>query len=202
MRDAARAKWLGGALALSALATNGHASAEGGVAAPIECTRGPGGQEFRATVTAPATAPHGARFKVRVDSVPSGTLAHTGLHYITDMTTDYLVGPMGRYVGGSARIVPDTGTPNVREGARVFHDASGVHLVLPAKVKNGESYTPPSIEIEVEAFGPPGSTLSLLFDRYRVTANVFLLGDLTTTCTPKPRPYPIASVRIVDAPAP
>jgi hypothetical protein len=203
MRDGVRARSLGAAIALGVAALGAPGGADAGeVTVPIECSMGPGGQTFRATVTAPATAAHRARFLVRIDSVPSGTLSHTGLRHIADMTTDFLIGPAGRYVGGSARIVPDTGTANVRAGARVWHDATGLHLTLPARVKNGESYTPPSIELEVEAFGPPGSTVTVLFDRYRVAANVIVLGDLATTCTPKPRPSAIASVRVVDAAAP
>ena len=202
MRDGLRARWVGGALAAVAVSVTSSGGAEVTVQAPIECTRGPSGQAFRAIVSAPAAQAQGSRFKVRIDSVPSGPLAHTGLHSITDMTTDYLVGDAGRYVGGSARIVPDTGTPNVRAGARVWHDATGLHLALPARVKNGEGYTPPSLEFEVEASGPAGSSLAILFSRYRVAANVFLLGDLTTTCTPKPRPFSLAIVRVVDAAAP
>jgi hypothetical protein len=167
----------------------------------MECTRGPGGQVFNAIVTMPLAQATGSRFKVRIDSLPSGKVSHTGLNYITDMTTDYLVAEGARYVRDSLRIVPDTGSTNVRAGARAWHDPSGVHLNLPARVQNGDGYTPPSLEFEVEITGPAGSSVSILFDRHRLTANVVVLGDLQTSCVPKPRPYALASAKILEATA-
>jgi hypothetical protein len=167
------------------------------VHAPIECTRGPGGQRWSAVVSVPAEHPAGGRFAVRIDSAPSGTLAHIGLNYITDMTTDWQVGPGARVVDGSVRVVPDTGTPNVRPGARAWSDASGVHLALPGRVENGEGYTPPSVELEVEVTAAPGGAVTVLFDRQAVTANAIVVGDVRTVCTPRPRPFVIGTTRVV-----
>ncbi len=158
---------------------------------PIVCSRG-GSQTFEARVTVPATAAERSSFTVRIDSVPSPPLSNTGLHYIHAMTTDYLVPPGTRYVEGSARLVPGTGSANVLEGARVWHDRGTIRMALPARVKNGSGFTPPSLEYQVEAASPAGTTLNVAFSRYRVSANVFLLGDLDVTCDPSPRPYTLA----------
>jgi len=155
---------------------------------PIACSRGPSAQSFHAVVTMPATSPLGSRFTVRIDSVPSGKLSHTGLNYIFDMATDYLVPVGATYVDGSARIVPSTGTSNVRAGARAWHDAAGIHTLLPAHVDNGSGYTPPSVEFELEVTAAAGTALAVQLGQVRVAANVFLLGDLRTTCTPPPAP--------------
>ena len=164
--------------------------------APLVCSRGPSAQWFNAVVTMPASWPAGSTFAVRIDSVPSGTISHMGLNYIHDMTTDYFVPTGTRYVTGSARLVPGTGTPNVCEGARAWGDAAGIHLRLPGRVENGSSYTPPSLEFQVEIGAPAGALVELRFRRYQVTANVFLLGDLHTTCAPNPNPYTIGVTHV------
>lgn len=158
------------------------------VMVPIVCSRGPSGQSFHAVVTMPATQPVGSRFTVRIDSVPSAKLSHTGLNYIFDMATDYVVPTGTTYVDGSARVVPNTGTSNVRPGARAWHDAAGIHTLLPAHVDNGSGYTPPSVEFELEVTAAAGTALALQLGQVRVAANVFLLGDLRTTCTPTAAP--------------
>ena len=172
-------------------------SAAGGntVKAPLVCTRGPSGKPFHAVVTVPASQATGTRFTVRIDSFPSGKVSHFGLNYIYDMATDYHLPAGTRYVEGSARVVPGTGSANTRSGARVWHDASGIHLLLPARVENGGSFTPPSVEFELEVTARAGTELLLKFGRSRVSANVMLLGNLHTTCVPDPAPYTIGRTR-------
>ncbi len=170
------------------------------VQAPLVCSRGPSAQWFRAVVTMPASQPAGTRLAIRIDGVKSGVISHTGLNYIHDMATDYLV-PVGTsYVPGSARFIPRTGTPNVIRGARVWGDAAGIHLLLPGRVENGSHYTPPSVEFQLETGPRAGTLIALQFSRYRVTANVLLLGDLHTICHPNPTPYTIGVTR-VDVPS-
>jgi hypothetical protein len=170
------------------------------VSAPLVCSRG-GGQTFKAMVTLPASQATGSRYTVRIDSFSSGKVAHFGLNYIFDMATDYRVPDGTRIVAGSARVVPNTGTPNVRGGARVWGDAGGVHLLLPARVENGQSYTPPSIEFQLDVTAAAGSELLLKFSRCRVSASVFLLGTVHTTCVPTPAPYTIGRTRAIPGAA-
>ena len=170
------------------------------VKAPLVCSRGPSGQAFQAIVTLPAAQATGTRFTVRIDSFSSGKVSHFGLNYIFDMATDYHVPAGTKYVEGSARIVPDTGTANTRSGARVWHDAKGIHQLLPARVENGGSYTPPSLEFQLEVTALAGTELSLKFSRSRVSANVVLLGNIDTTCVPQPAPFTIGRTRTL-APA-
>ncbi len=191
---------LAGALASASLVTTAAMAHEVVVRAPLECSRGPGGQTWSAVVTLPEVQASGSRFTVRIDSAPSGTLSYLGLNYITDMTTDWVVGPGARVVEGSVRVVADTGTPNVRPGARAWHDAAGVHLVLPARVEKGDGYTPPSVEIDLEVTAAPGGAVTVLFDRQSVTANAIVIGDLRTVCVPRSRPYVLGTVRVVDPP--
>ncbi|MGZ3453255.1 MAG: hypothetical protein ACXVEF_26870 [Polyangiales bacterium] len=178
---------------------------EGGAAVvakvPIECTHGPSGQTFRATVTMPQEIAQGATFTVRIDATPSGTISHTGLNYIHDMTTDYLVPPGTTYVPGSLRILPNTGTANVATTARVGKVGNILRLTLPAHVENDSSYTPPSIELKLQATGAAGSKIGFQFWQYRVSANAIFVGDVDTTCTPKPQAYTIATTT-VTAPTP
>jgi len=176
-------------------------SAGGGrtVHVPLVCSHGPSGQAFRAAVTVPASQPTGSRFSVRVDSFPSGKVAHFGLNYIFDMATDYLIPNGTKYVEGSARVVPGTGSANAR-GARAWHDASGIHMSIPGRVQNGESYTPPSLEFQLEVTAAAGAELLLKFSRTRVSANVLLLGNVHTTCVPEPQPYTIGKTRTIPRP--
>jgi hypothetical protein len=182
-------------LATTAMATATY-QAHMRVKAPLVCSRGPSTQSFNAVVTIPSSRPTGSTLKVRIDGVPSGKISHAGLNYIHDMRTDYLVPAGTSYVKGSARLVPSTGTPNVRADARAFRDAGGIHVLLPGHVENGSSYTPPSLEFEVEIGAPAGTFLSLKLDRYELMANVFILGDLQTICDPRPKPYSIGVTRV------
>ena len=172
------------------------------VKAPMVCSRGPSDTAYTAVLTMPASAPSGSAFTVRIDSMSSGIISHTGLNYIFDMTTDYLVPTGTTYVEGSARVVPDTGTQNVRDGAKAWHDAAGIHLALPAHVPNGSSYTPPSLEFSVKITAPAGSNIAIKFSHYEVTANAFLVGDVHTVCDPNPKPYALAVLHVDPAVAP
>ncbi len=163
------------------------------VAIPVVCSRGPSGQRLHTRVTVPATAAVGSTYRVRLDSIPSGRISNTGLYYLRDMASDYVVPPGASYVEGSARIVPGTGSENVRAGARAWYEAGLVHMLLPAHVENGSSYTPPSVEFEVKVNAPAGTRLEVKFARHRLVANVFLLGALRVTCDPTPKPYTLAT---------
>jgi len=167
---------------------------------PLTCTRGPDGQSYRHIVTMPASQPIGTTFTVRIDGVNIGPISHFGLRYIHNMTADYTIPAGTTYVEGSARIVPGTGTENVRPNARVTHDGNGVHMLLPARVDNGGSYTAPSIEFQVRAVGPAGSVAALGFAGTGVDASATIIGDVHTACTPNPKPYTIGSTTIEASP--
>jgi len=169
---------------------------------PLVCTRGPSGQVFTVAVTAPATQAPDTTYRVRIDEGSSGQVSHTGLNYIFDMETDYLLPDGASFVEGSARVVSGTGTANVREGARAWRDAGGIHLLLPAHVENGGTYTPPSIEFDLKVTAPPRSVLEIKLSQYRVKANAFLVGDLRTTCDPTPRPFRLAQTVVTSPPDP
>lgn len=166
---------------------------------PLKCTRGPDGQSYRNIVTMPSSQPVGSTFTIRIDAV-NIPISHFGLRYIHNMTADYTVPAGTTYVEGSARIVPGTGSDNVRANARVTHDASGVHMLLPAHVGNGSSYTAPSIEFQVKVVGPAGSVAPLGFVGTGVDASAVVLGDVHTACTPTPQPYILGSTTIEAAP--
>jgi hypothetical protein len=142
----------------------------------------------------------GATYTVRIDAVPSGEISHFGLNYIHDMRTDYLVPRGAVYVAGSARIIPGTGTANVAGSARVWLQDGVIRMLLPGHVASGSSYTPPSIEFQLEASAPAGTALPLSFLEYRVTANAIVVGDLETICEPTPRPYTIGTTLITASP--
>src|SRR5262245_48920598 len=134
MRNISR---ISAALALS-IGLTSTTSLGGGrsVTVPLVCSHGPSRQAFRALVTLPDSQPTGSRFTVRIDSFPSGKVSHMGLNYIFDMSTDYQVPAGTKYVEGSLRIVPDTGSANARS-ARAWRDTTGIHLLIPARVENG-----------------------------------------------------------------
>ena len=167
------------------------------VRAPLVCSRGDGDQRLEAIVTMPSVVRSGSTFAVRIDSKSSGKISHGGLNYIHDMSSDYLIPSGTSYVAGSARFIPQTGTPNVRAQARIWHDAGVVHVLLPGRVENDSSYTAPSIAFEVKVGAPPGSAIELKFAHYEVLANVFLLGDLRSRCDPRPKPFTLAVARVV-----
>jgi len=169
---------------------------------PLTCTRGPDGQSYRNIVTMPTSQPVGSTFTVRIDAVSVGPISHFGLRYIYNMTADYTVPAGTTYVEGSARIVPGTGTDNVRANAGVTHDAGGIHMLLPGHVDNGGSYTAPSIEFQVKVVGAAGSTASLGFQGTSVDASAAIIGTVHTACAPNPKPYTLASTTIVEAAAP
>lgn len=163
------------------------------VKAPLVCTRGDSDQTMNALITMPATAAVGSKFTVRVDGVNSGKISHTGLNYIFDMSTDYIVPDGTRVVDGSVRIVPETGTANVRAGAKAWNDKAGIHTVLPAHVDDGSDFTPPSLEFQLEVTGTAGASMAFKLSQYRVAANAFVVGDVHTVCDPNPKPYTLAT---------
>jgi hypothetical protein len=187
-----RALAFGAALALATAAD----AAPQRVRLPLACSRGSGEAWFDAVVTMPSSAAPGATCEVRIDSVPSGRVQHAGLRHIHDMRTDYALPAGVTVLPGSVRVVPDTGTPDVRVGARAWSDAAGVHLLLPASVQNGSAYTPPSVAFAVRVDAPEGAVLPVSFAHYEVTANVFLLGDLHTACEPTTRPAVLGTLRV------
>jgi hypothetical protein len=184
---------------LAALSTTAMAAAPTKVKAPLVCTRGDSDQSMNALLTMPASAAVGSKFTVRIDGVNSGKISHTGLNYIFDMMTDYVVPDGAKVVDGSVRIVPETGTTNVRTGAKAWNDKSGIHTYLPSHVADGSDFTPPSLEFQLEVTGTVGATMALKLAQYRVTANAFVVGDVHTTCDPNPKPYTLGSTVIAKA---
>ncbi len=166
---------------------------------PLKCTRGPDGQSYRHIVTMPASQPIGSTFTVRIDGVSIGPISHFGLRYIHNMSADYTIPAGTTYVEGSARIIPETGTQNVRSGASVTHDASGIHMFLPARIDNGGTYPPPSIEFQVKVVGPAGTVAALGFAGTGVDASAVVIGNVHTACTPNPKPYTIGSTTLQAA---
>ncbi len=168
------------------------------VRVPMTCSRG-GGHTFSVVASAPDRAPQGATYTLRLDSFPSGKIEHAGLRHLRDMEVEYLLPAGARFVEGSARIVPNTGTPNVAKTAQVWQANGVVHLKLPAKVETGDSYTPPSIELQLVATAAAGSELPLKLLRYRVVANAVIVGDVTATCDPTPSPFTLASTTVTKS---
>ncbi len=170
------------------------------VTVPMECSRGPSGQSFRTMLTMPAQVVAGEKFTVRVDGVSSGTISHTGLRFIHDMTTEYLLPSGATLVAGSLHLVPGTGTSNVTPTASVAKVGNTIRLTLPGRVDDGSSYTPPSIEFQLEATGAAGNKISFQFSQYRVTAKAVIIGDVDTVCTPKPQPFTLGTTTITAKP--
>jgi hypothetical protein len=191
------------AVVLATVATTATATSVGPVAVKVamECSHDPGARSYSAMVTMPQSGAPGSTFKVRIDGVASGPIAHTGLNYIHEMVTDYRVPAGTTFVADSLRIVPETGTANARAGARAWYDAGGVHIDLPAHIDNGQGYTPPSLEFDLKIDAPAGSVLALQFVHYAVTANVVVLGDLRSSCEPRPKPYTIGETLVAASPA-
>ena len=186
------------ALLASSLTTVAASAVPVSVKVPMVCTRGPDGTAFNATATMPTTAAIGSTFTVRIDSHSSGIIDHFGLNYIYGMTTEYLVPAGTRYVEGSARIVPGTGTPNALPGARAWHEASHVRMILPAHIANGTAYTPPSLEFDVKVDAMPATQSALSFLHYEVMANAVIVGDVRTSCDPIRKPYHLVTLRIAE----
>ncbi len=202
MRTPIRIVAIGGFAFVCGVLVEGEGSAANQVGIPLNCSKGPSDQKHKVLVTVPPSAVPGSVYKVRIDGVNSGEISHIGLNYIFDMWSEWLVPKGTQYVEGSARIIPDTGSPNVRPKARVVHQNGVINLVLPAHVDNGSSYTPPSFEFSLKVTGAPGSSIAQAFQRYRVTANAFLMGDVYTTCDPKPKPFPVATTKVTPPPTP
>ena len=133
---------------------------EAPVRVPMNCTRGPEDVVFRAIANFPESPPSGSTFTVRIDSESSGLISHVGLNYIYGMTTVYIVPPGLRYVEGSARVIPGTGSVNARPGAHARHQAGRIYLVLPARIENGSSFTPPSLAFDLRAEAAPGTRVA------------------------------------------
>jgi hypothetical protein len=191
-----------GAVVATSVATTTMLAAGNSVTAPMVCSAGPTHQTFVATLTFPRSAAEGSTFTVRIDGLPSGPISSFGLNFIHDMETDYLVPAGATYVGGSAQLVPGTGTPNVTAGARVWYEAGLIKVALPGRVTSGSSYTPPSIEFQLRAAAAAGATLTFGFLEYRVAANAIVVGDVHATCKPTPRPYPLGTTQVTAAGAP
>lgn len=190
------------AAALTLVATLALGAGANDRTVPLTCTRGPDGQSYRNIVTMPASQPVGSTFTIRIDAVSVGPISHFGLRYVYNMTADYTVPAGTTYVEGSARLVPGTGSDNVRASARVTHDASGIHLLLPGHVDNGGSYTAPSLEFQVKVVGTAGTTATLGFTGTGVDASAAIIGTVHTACTPNPKPYTLGTTTIVEAAVP
>jgi hypothetical protein len=191
---------LAGALAAAGLAFVAETQAAKTITVPLICHQGPSGQVIRLSVNVPPTATAGSSFAVRIDGVDTGKISHVGLRYIHDMTTEMLIPDGTSLVQGSLRIVPETGTANVRGSARVTRQGSVIRLLLPAHIEAGQSYTPPSFEFVLKVTAAAQRKLVHRFSRWEVTANAILLGDLRMTCDANPRPYPLASTTVKPAP--
>lgn len=166
---------------------------------PLTCTTGPSGQHYDVSVSVPASAPAGSTYWVRANGVSSGRISQTGLNHIHDMTYEYRLPESATYVDGSAQIVPDTGSANVRAGARISQKGGVLTMVLPGHVEDGTDYTPPSFKLQLKATGVPGSSAGLRFVQYRVTANAVVIGDLNSTCDPTPKPFIVGTTAITAA---
>lgn len=190
---------------LLGLSTDGQAAGLS-VAIPMSCDHGDENQKEKLIVVVPPTAAPAGTFKVRIDGIDSGKISHTGLNYIFNMTYEWGVPPGTSLVPGSAKVVPNTGTANVRAGAKVVVAGNVLKLVLPARVDDGSRYTPPSLEFDLKVEAAAGTTITQKFRSYNVTANAIVIGDVHTVCTPKPKPYPVAPTKIEKpaepAPAP
>ncbi|HEY6557706.1 MAG TPA: hypothetical protein VI072_10550 [Polyangiaceae bacterium] len=166
---------------------------------PIECSKGPSDQRHKVLVLVPATTTVGSTIKVRIDGVNSGEISHTGLNYIFDMGYEWAVPKGTELVDGSLKILPGSGTANVRKGARLSEKGSIISMLLPARVESGGNYTHPSFEFELKVTPAAGTKISQVFRRYKVTANAFIVGDVKTTCDPRPKPYHLAATKVEPA---
>jgi hypothetical protein len=188
-----------GALVAAGLGLAAETRAAKTITVPLDCRNGPSGQVIQLTVTVPPTATEGSTFAVRFDGMDTGKISHLGLRYIHDMTTELLIPDGTSLVEGSLRIVPNTGTANVRARARVSRQGAVIRLVLPAHIEQGQRYTPPSFEFVLRVTATASRKLVQRFSRWEVTANAIILGDLRMTCDAKPRPYPVASTTVKPA---
>jgi hypothetical protein len=195
---------LGGA-ALLVASTTWAANAPGPgepvfIKAPMVCSRGPDEQYFETHVTIPPAAPTGSTYAVRIQAAPSPKISGIGLNYLHDMLTDFYVPEGASYVAGSAHVVDGTGSENVRPGARALYDRGFVRLHLPGHVENGSTFTPPALEFQLRVTAAPGASLPVRWVRHRVTANVFLLGNLDVVCTPEAGALTLGTTGVTPAP--
>lgn len=187
------------AVALTLIATVALRGAAADRTVPLTCTRGDDGQSYRMIVTMPASQPVGSTFTIRIDTPTIGPISHFGLRHIYNMRAHFTIPRGTTYVEGSARIVAATGSSNVRANAGVTHDARGIHMLLPGHVDNGDSYTAPSIEFQVQAVGPAGTVTALGFLGTSVDASAVIIGSVHTACAPNPKPYAIGRTRLEPA---
>ena len=194
------ARWGATVVSLAVLVTTAGSAAAEHVTPLLVCSTGPSGQRFDVGITLPKHAEAGAVYSVRIDGVNSGKISHFGLNYLHDMTVDYVLPAGASYVEGSAELVPGTGTANVQVGPRLWHHAGVLTMVLPGRVQEGTSYTPPSIRFSLRAVGAPGSWAPVSFRRFRLQANAFLVGEVAVSCEPAVKnPYPLAGTLITAA---
>jgi hypothetical protein len=184
---------IAGVVALSSVA--GAAALK--VTSPLVCNRGPADQRYEQLVEVPATVMPESEYTIKLGGTPSGKISDTGLNYLHSMRTDYAIPGGTSYVPGSARVIPGTGSENVRAGAEAIFGDGVITLSQPAHVDNGSEYTPPSLEFRVKVTAPAGAQLPLGFLQYRLKANAFLVGDLSITCDPQPRPFILARTKVV-----
>lgn len=159
----------------------------------LHCSHGED-QLLVAKVTMPTSHHANKPFVVRIESMPSGKITHMGLHYIFNMATDYVLPPDLKYVAGSAKFVPGTGSANVRADAKIWHDHAGIHTMLPTRIEAGDGYTPPTVEFKVRIHGMPENPLGVELAHYSVSANVSVVGDMDTHCEPIQKPGVLATV--------
>src|SRR5687767_2181157 len=117
-------------LTLVTFAFASHA-ANRSIVVPMKCSKGPSDQKHTTIVKAPASVEQNAEYTVRIEGVKSDKVSHVGLNYIKDMTYEYLIPKQATLVSGSLRIVPNTGSENVRSNARVLVKARTISMVLP-----------------------------------------------------------------------
>jgi hypothetical protein len=188
-----------GALVAAGLGLAAETQAARTITVPLDCRNGPSGQVIRLSLTVPPTATEGSSFAVRIDGVDTGEISHIGLRYIHDMTTEMLIPDGTSLVEGSLRIVPNTGTANVRARARVTQQGAVIRLVLPAHIEAGQRYTPPSFEFALRVTAAAPRKIVQRFSRWEVTAKAIIIGDVRMTCNANPRPYPVASTTVKPA---
>jgi hypothetical protein len=193
-----RAWWVGGVVSFGVLAAITPPVGAESMAPVLVCSTGPSGQRFRVGVTMPNRADAGSVYTIRIDGADSGKVTHLGLNYIHDMVVDYAF-PAGAYVDGSAQFVAGTGTANVIVGASVSYGAGVLEMVLPAKVQDGSSYTPPSVQFQLRAIGAPGSGAAVSFSGFRLKANAIVVGDVDVSCEPTPKPYLLGTTLVATA---
>jgi hypothetical protein len=183
-------------VALAGSAVVGRSADAGATSVPLVCSKGPSGQRYQLRLTAPTSTAAGSTYTVRIDDVGPGNVSETGLNYLHDQAVDYVLPAGAALVDGSAHLVAGTGTDNVRAGARVVARGSTITLLMPGRVENHSTFTMPSIEFELKATGAAGSNSTVAFSQYRIVANAIVIGDVSVSCDPAPKPYTVGRVAI------